>query len=84
MPIMFCPLTDEIQLPKDSSNHRKIGDLNEALRICKQAAHTASVQLNTFTSNKEKSEVISKEKIHINVTWHVVFPMSRSIFVLNL
>ena len=33
----------DTQLSKESSNHRKIGDINEALRICKQATQTASV-----------------------------------------
>ena len=32
----------DLQLTKDSSNHRKISDIIEALQICKQAAQTAS------------------------------------------
>ena len=31
------------QLSIESSNHQKIGDINEALRICKQATQIASV-----------------------------------------
>ena len=49
------------QLVKESSNHRKIGDINEALRICKQATQIASVQLKAFRSNQKKSEMISSE-----------------------
>ena len=49
------------QLSKESSNHQKIGDINEALQICKQPMQTASVQLNAFRSNQKKSEKISAE-----------------------
>ena len=49
------------QFSKESLNHRKIGDINEALRICKQAPQIASVQLKAFRSNQKKSEMISSE-----------------------
>ena len=50
-----------LKLQKDSSNHRKIGNINEALQICKQSTQTASVYLNAFRSNSLNSERISLE-----------------------
>ena len=49
------------QFSKESLNRRKIGDINEALQICKQAPQIASVQLKAFRSNQKKSEMISSE-----------------------
>ena len=42
-------------------DHRKIGDINEALQICKQSTQIASVYLNAFRSNSIKSKMISFE-----------------------
>ena len=41
----------DLKLQKDSSNHKKIGNINEALQIYKQSTQTASVYLNAFRSN---------------------------------
>ena len=49
------------QFSKESLNRRKIGDINEALQICKQAPQIASVQLKAFRSNQKKSEMIPLE-----------------------
>ena len=49
------------QFSKESLNHRKIGDVNEALRICKQATQIASFQFKAFRSYQKKSEMISSE-----------------------
>ena len=38
---------------------RKIGDINEALRICEQSTQTASVYLNAFRNDLIDSEMIS-------------------------
>ena len=44
-------------------NHRKIGDINEALRICEQSMQTASVYLNAFNNDFMNSEMISFEDL---------------------
>ena len=49
------------QFSKESLNRRKIGDINEALQICKQAPQIASVQLKAFRSNQKKTEMILSE-----------------------
>ena len=33
----------DLKLQRDSMNPRKIGDINEALQICKQSTQTASI-----------------------------------------
>ena len=57
----FSSLHEDLMLKRDSSNHRKIGDINEALRICKQSTQTACIYLNAFRSNLINSEMISFE-----------------------
>lgn len=54
----FSTLYLDLKLQRDSSNHRKIGDINEALRICKQSMQTVSVYLIAFRSNLMNSEMI--------------------------
>ena len=51
------------QFSKKSLNRRKIGDINEALQICKQATQIASVQLKAFRSNQKKSEMLSSKNL---------------------
>ena len=46
-----------------SSNHQKIGDINEALQICEQSTQTASVYLNAFRNDLINSEIISFEDL---------------------
>ena len=41
--------------------YRKIGDINEALQICKQSLQIASVYVNVFRSNSITSEMLSFE-----------------------
>ena len=48
-------------LLKDTTNHQKIGDINEALRICKQSTQTAFVYLDAFRSDLTNNEMISFE-----------------------
>ena len=43
---------------KDISNHRKIGDKNEALQICKLSTQTASVRLNELRKNLKNNKMI--------------------------
>ena len=50
-----------LQLQRDSSNHRKFGDINEALQISKQSTQTASVYLSAFRRHLINSEKISSE-----------------------
>ena len=42
-------------------NQRKIGDINKALRICKQSAQTASGYLDAFRNDLTNSKKISFE-----------------------
>ena len=50
----------------DFTNYKKIGDINEALLICKQSTQTASVYLNAFRSNSKKFKIKSgKSEIEI-------------------
>ena len=53
----------DLKLQKDSSNHRKIGNINEALQICKQSTQTASVYLNAFRNDSIDSEMLSFEDL---------------------
>ena len=55
----FSLLHLDLKIQRDSSNHGKIGDINEALRICKQSAQTAAVYLNAFRNDLINSEMIS-------------------------
>ena len=57
----FSSLHLDLKLQRDSSNHRKIGDINEALRICKRSTPSASVYLTALRSNLIISEMISFE-----------------------
>ena len=53
----------DLKLQRDSSIHRKIGDINRALQICKQSTQTASVYLNAFRNDLINSEMISFEDL---------------------
>ena len=57
----FSSLHLDLKLQRDSSNHRKIGDINEALRICKRSTQSASVYLTAFRRNSMNSGMISFE-----------------------
>ena len=57
----FLSLRLDLKLWRDSSNHRKIGDINEAPLICKHSTQTVSVYLNAFGSNLMNSKMISFE-----------------------
>ena len=59
LPILSLHL--DSQFSKELLNHRKIGDINEALQICKQATQIAYFQLKVFRSYQKKSEMISSE-----------------------
>ena len=68
LPDHFCYFLDpfsslylDLKIQRDSSNHRKIGDINEALRICRQSTQTAFVYLNAFRSDLINSKMISFE-----------------------
>ena len=47
----FSLLHLDLKLQRDSTSHRKIGDINEALQICKQSTQIASIYINAFRRN---------------------------------